>query len=73
MKLQLIEEWRQCWRWFSTWALTLAGAIPAVWAELPPDLKFVIPASLMGTITAVVAVCGIVGRVINQTKSGETS
>lgn len=71
--MKLVDDWKSAWRWFSMHALVLAGIIPSVWAEFPPDLKLVIPASLMGIITAVVAVCGIVGRVINQAKSGETS
>lgn len=64
--MKLIEEWKQCWRWFSVHALALAGAIPVVWAELPDDMKASIPASAMATITGIVALCGIVGRVVKQ-------
>ena len=66
MKIQLTDDWKQCWKWFSSWALTLAGAIPAVWVELPPDLKDAIPPGTMSTITAVVAGCGLIGRVVQQ-------
>ncbi|PWC14440.1 hypothetical protein B4923_04785 [Brenneria roseae subsp. americana] len=67
--MQLIEEWKQLWRWFSVHALILAGAIPVVWAELPDEMKASLPAGVMGTVTALVAVCGVVGRVVKQDKS----
>ncbi|MDH0315315.1 hypothetical protein N7410_29020 [Klebsiella pasteurii] len=48
--------------------LVLAGVIPTVWAELPPDLKASIPPGTMGAITAVIAACGVVGRLVSQSK-----
>jgi hypothetical protein len=39
---------------------------PVIWSQLPDDVKAMIPASWMGVITAVVAVCGIVGRMVKQ-------
>ncbi|MEC5321599.1 hypothetical protein VSX61_22185 [Brenneria populi subsp. brevivirga] len=69
MKIQLIDEWKQCWRWFSSWALIIAGAIPSVWVELPSDLKSAIPVDIMSTVTTVVAACGLIGRVVQQGKN----
>ncbi|MBZ7124641.1 DUF7940 domain-containing protein [Klebsiella grimontii] len=66
--MKLVEDWKNAWRWFSMHALVLAGIIPTVWAELPPDLKSSIPPGTMGAITAVIAVCGIVGRLVSQSK-----
>jgi hypothetical protein len=68
MKIQLVDDWKGCWKWFSSWALTLAGAIPVVWVELPADLKSAIPPGTMSTITAIVAGCGLVGRLVQQGK-----
>lgn len=67
--MKLVEDWKKAHRWFSMHALVLAGAIPAVWAELPPDLKSSIPPGVMGGITAAIAICGVVGRLVNQSKS----
>lgn len=67
--MKLVEDWKCGWRWFSVHALVLAGAIPAVWAELPPDLKSSIPPGAMGAITAVIAACGVIGRLVNQDKA----
>lgn len=67
--MKLVDDWKSAWRWFSMHALVLAGVIPTVWAELPPDLKAAIPAGAMGSITAVIAACGVVGRLVNQSKT----
>ncbi|CAH0198087.1 hypothetical protein SRABI106_01465 [Rahnella aquatilis] len=66
--MRLVENWKQCWKWFSIHALLIAGVLPSVWATLPPDLKAYIPPSIMGLITAVVAVSGVVGRLTDQSK-----
>ncbi|AFJ98839.1 hypothetical protein ES15_1266 [Cronobacter sakazakii ES15] len=69
----VIENWRKWWRLFSVQALAVAGAIPLIWSQLPDDVKANIPASWMGTITAVVAVCGIIGRLVKQPTVTEKS
>lgn len=66
--MKLVDDWKSAWRWFSMHALVLAGIIPTVWAELPPDLKASIPPGMMGAITAVIAACGVIGRLVNQSK-----
>lgn len=66
--MRLVENWKQCWKWFSIHALVISGAIPSTWVWLPPELKASIPPSLMGAITAVIAICGVAARVIDQTK-----
>lgn len=67
----IIENWRKSWRLFSVQALAVAGAIPVAWSQLPDGLKAMIPAGWMGTVTAVAAVCGIVGRLIRQPGAGD--
>ncbi|BBJ59156.1 hypothetical protein EAS17NKHM_025520 [Enterobacter asburiae] len=66
--MKFVEDWRRAWRWFSVHALITAGAIPSVWVNLPGDLKDAIPPEMMGTVTAIVAVCGLIGRMVNQKK-----
>ncbi|MCS0548291.1 hypothetical protein [Klebsiella pneumoniae] len=66
--MKLVDDWKSAWRWFSMHALVLAGIIPTVWAELPPNLKTTIPPGAMSTITAVIAACGVVGRLVSQSK-----
>lgn len=66
--MKLVDNWKDAWKWFSMHALVLAGTIPAVWAEFPDDLKTHIPAGWMGVITAIIAGCGVAGRLLNQSK-----
>ena len=66
--MKLVDDWKSAWRWFSMHALALTGVIPTVWAALPPDLKASIPPGTMDTITAVIAACGVVGRLVSQSK-----
>ncbi|HGV3510436.1 TPA: hypothetical protein ACNGZA_006179 [Klebsiella michiganensis] len=66
--MKLVDDWKHAWKFFSMHTLVLAGVIPTVWAELPPDLKASIPPGTMGAITAVIAACGVVGRLVSQSK-----
>jgi len=70
--MKLIDEWRHAWKFLSVHALVLAGAIPAVWAELPEDLKSSIPPGAMSTVTVVIAICGIAGRLVSQSKNNDS-
>ena len=67
--MKLVDDWKKCWKWFSVHALIIAGILPTVWLELPSDLKASIPPGTMSTITAVIAACGVIGRLVSQEKS----
>ena len=67
--MKLVEDWKKCWKYFSVHALIIAGFLPTVWLELPPDLKASIPPEAMSTITAVIAACGVIGRLVSQEKT----
>lgn len=64
--MKLVSDWRQAWRWFSIQIFVLAGALPLVWAQLPPDAKAMLPETWEPWVLAALAVAGIVGRVIDQ-------
>lgn len=64
--MRLVANWRGFWRWYSVWALALAGAVPVVWMELPADLKAFLPASWRPWVLAIVALAGILGRLSDQ-------
>jgi len=66
--MKLVDDWNKAWKWFSVHALVIAGILPTVWLELPPDLKSSIPPGAMSTITAVIAACGVIGRLVSQEK-----
>lgn len=64
--MKLIPEWRDAWRWFSVHALGLIVLLPLVWAEMPPEVMALIPASWHPYIVAAVAAAGLVGRMVDQ-------
>lgn len=66
MKIKLVQDWQRGWRWFSTWAFALVIFLASV--DLPPEVLALIPPVMQDKLTAVVAVCGLVLRFINQTK-----
>lgn len=64
--MRLIPEWRKAWRMFSMQALALIAALPLVWAELPPEITAMVPASWRPWIMAALALGGMAGRLIDQ-------
>lgn len=56
------------WRLWSVQIFAVLAALPLVWAELPADIKAMIPAGWEPFIVAAIALGGIVARVIPQAK-----
>lgn len=66
----LAKDWRQVWRYYSTWALALLAVMPEIYAALVaagvvdgremPDVA--------SWIVRAIAVAGIVGRFVSQTR-----
>ena len=71
MKIELIEDWRKAWRWFSVNAMVAAGAIQGAWLQVPDDMKAHIPSYLVSGATIAFLVLGIAGRLIKQDKETE--
>lgn len=61
-----VEDWRQCWRWFSTHALAITIALQATWLELPSEWRAVVPAQLVHVMTIAVLILGFLGRLMRQ-------
>lgn len=70
-KPTLIPEWKRAWRWFSVQAFVLLGAAGPVWAMIPEDWRQAVPSAWLGVAATVLAVVGIAGRVIDQTKPAD--
>ena len=68
MKLQLIDDWRKAWKWFSLHAMVLAAAVQGVWLEIPVDMKDKLPEQYVHYVTIALMVLGIVGRLVKQGK-----
>jgi len=66
MKLKLIEDWRNAWRWFSVNAMLLAAAIQGAWLQVPDDMKATLPPHVVSYSTIVLLVLGVLGRILKQ-------
>ena len=66
MKLQLIDDWRKAWKWFSVNAMLLAAAIQGAWLQIPDDMKTHIPPQLVQYATIALLILGVAGRLIKQ-------
>lgn len=64
--MKLIQDWRQAWRFYSVQALAVIAAIPIVWASLPEEWRATVPSEWIKVMVVVVAVAGILGRIIQQ-------
>lgn len=67
--MKLVDDWKQAWRWFSVQALAIIAVLPLVWMSLPADVKNYLPDSLEPWLLVVLAIGGIVGRIVDQNKA----
>lgn len=66
MKLKLIENWRNAWKWFSVHAMVYAAAIQGAWLQVSDDMKSHVPSYLISGLTITLLILGIAGRVLKQ-------
>lgn len=66
--MKLVDNWKDAWKWFSVQALAVIVALPFVWASLPADIKGFLPDGAEPWVLVVIAVAGVLGRVIDQSK-----
>lgn len=62
-----VKNWRQGWKWFSTWAFALIVFLATV--PMPQELLMMMPERCREYVMAVVAVCGLILRFINQNRA----
>lgn len=60
----LVDDWRRCWRWISTWMLLLLGA----WLQLSPEDQAAIAGTLIPAdlVPKVLAWAALAGRLVRQ-------
>lgn len=66
MKVQLVDNWRTAWRWFSQQCMAISIAIQGTWALMPADLRSSVPSEWITGSAILVLVLGMVGRMIKQ-------
>jgi hypothetical protein len=71
LKLKLVDNWRQGWKWVSVWCMALSGAVLTSWQTLPDDWKAMLPQAFLQRYIGPLLLIGIIGRFIDQTKKAE--
>lgn len=64
--MQLVDNARTAWRWFSVQAMALQGAAAAAWLAVPGDLREAIPSEWLAAGAIALTALGIVGRLVKQ-------
>lgn len=71
MKLTLIENWKNIWKWYSTHAMVIYTALVSYYAQMPAVDKASLPLWVIYLIQAVIVVSFVVGRLIKQEQTNE--
>lgn len=66
IEMKVIADWRKALWAYSTWALGAVVALPALWSQVPEEVRVLIPDEQMKIVLAVVAAAGLVGRFVDQ-------
>jgi hypothetical protein len=66
--MKLVDNAKDALTWFSVQCMLVAGALQAGWEFLPDDLKSSLDPSTVKTVTVVLLVLGVVGRLVKQGK-----
>lgn len=66
MKIHLVDDWKQAWKWFSVQGMALAATIQATWILIPDDLRSAVPQNITSGITIGLLALGVFGRVVRQ-------
>jgi len=64
-----VHNWQTGWKWFSNVAFAGIVAVQAFYETLPPEVIAALPPDTQSKITLGLAVLGLLGRFINQSKS----
>lgn len=69
MKIHLVEDWRNAWRWVSVNCMVLAGALQTAWLVLDADQRASLPPYSVTVLTIAILACGVIGRLTKQNVS----
>lgn len=68
MKIDIVDDVKHAWRWFSVQMMALSLAIQGAWAVLGDDIKTYIPHFVAQGVSMLLLFLGIGGRMVKQNK-----
>lgn len=67
--MRLVENWQQCWRWFSVQLVAVAASLQLSMLALPTDVVKRMPDKAVHALSSVILAGAAMGRVVDQKKS----
>lgn len=67
MKIKIVENWQQGWKWLSNWAFAMVVFLAT--NPLPPELLMMLPEKNQNDLIAIVAFAGLILRFVSQSKN----
>ncbi len=68
--MQIVENWRSAWRWYSVNCPAMAVALLSTWTALPAEMQATFTPDELKVSAISLIVLGIGGRFIDQKKGG---
>ena len=68
MKIKLVENWKDFYKWYSVQAKIVVATILIIWDKLPVDLKSSLPDGSAKYIAVGILVIGGFGTLVDQYK-----
>lgn len=66
--MKLVDNWKQCWKWYSMHPQWVQTAAVGTWVNMPGDWRAAFPAKYLVVLCASMMVIGMLGRLIDQNK-----
>lgn len=66
MKLKLVENWKEGWKWISTNSMVLVITILSSWGAMPEAFQQAVPLPVLMWVAVAVLVLGVIGRFVDQ-------
>ena len=64
--MNLIPDWKKSWKFYSTWVAGAIAFLPMAWAQMPPDVKSMIPDGVKPGIPFLMLAAFLVARNVKQ-------
>ena len=64
--MKLVDDWKEFWKWHSTWAITFLAMLPTIWMQIPEEYKMMLPDAWMAPIGVALAVGSVLARLRKQ-------
>ena len=65
-KPELVDDWKDFLKWYSSWSHILVANAGAAWLALPEDWRGAVPVEVLAGLAIFFGAAGLMGRLIKQ-------